>query len=76
MSVKHYVSLFVTEDMYNTIEDTCKMNDTSKSKIGREALGMYLGLKSDSLAWLKKQAMCTGRPVSGVLDEMISNSMR
>lgn len=71
MSVKHYMSIFVDEDMYNTINHVCQATAASKSKIGRNALNVYLGLSEESLSWLDKQAMRTGKNVSRVLEEMI-----
>jgi len=58
MSVKRYVSLFVPAEMYDDLNTLCAKTSVSKSKVGRDAMEMYLNMSSESKAWFEVDPIC------------------
>lgn len=70
MSRKHYMSIFLDEDLHEAIEEAVS-DGRSKSGIGRSALEMYLGLMKEGLDGLEIMSSRLGKSKEEVLEQII-----
>lgn len=75
MAVKHYMSIFLDDRLHQAVHEAASTGELTKSKIGRRALELYLGLSHANRSWLEKLADGRGTSISTALNDALEDAL-
>jgi len=72
MAVKHYMSIFLDERLHQEIQKAAAESASTKSRVGRIALELYLAFPQQTRAWIEALASTKRISISEAVAEVLA----